>query len=128
MPVFNLQNDIGALQARLEKSSDLTIVCYCAAWCDTCTQYRPDYEALAAQHGQHTFVWVDIEEHPELLEDEDVENFPTVLIQAPRGNLFYGVLQPHAVHLDRLISRCDADAAVTTAGPSALLQLLRQGA
>lgn len=125
MSVFDSQIDSSALQARLAGFEGLTIVCYCAAWCDTCTQYRPGFEALADQYAQHVFVWVDIEENPELLEDEDVENFPTLLIQAPRGNLFYGVMLPYASHLDRLIGRCDAGTPVVAEGPAPLRQLLQ---
>lgn len=103
MPVFNPLLDPSALQARMASNDGLTVVCYCAAWCDTCTQYEADFAALAAQLPQHAFVWIDIEDSPELLGDEDIENFPTVSIQNTGGHIFFGTLLPYIDHLERLI-------------------------
>jgi thioredoxin 1 len=79
------------------------IVCYCAAWCDTCTLYQQKLEKLSEQLPQHTFVWVDIEDHPELLGDEDVENFPTLLIERRGQKQFFGTMLPHIDQLERMI-------------------------
>ncbi|HWL29461.1 MAG TPA: thioredoxin family protein [Burkholderiaceae bacterium] len=129
MPVFDSQHDAPALTQRLKQAQGLVVVCYCAAWCDTCTRYRPDLDALAVKWPQHTFVWVDIEESPDLLDDEDVENFPTVTIQNAEGNLFFGTLLPHISHLDRLIERAVSDPARPTQdGPGPLLNLLASAA
>lgn len=124
MQVFEAQHNISALAARLRGHDGLAVVCYCAAWCDTCTEYRPDFNALASKLSQHTFIWVDIEENPELLGDEDVENFPTLLIQDQRGSLFFGTLLPHISHLERLISSLDKDSPLVEQSPGALLDLL----
>ncbi|MDS1140734.1 thioredoxin family protein [Pusillimonas sp. SM2304] len=124
MPVFEPQYDTPALAAQLGRHDGLTIACYCAAWCDTCTEYRPHFNALAEKWPECTFVWVDIEENPELLGDEDVENFPTLLIQGRQGNLFFGTLLPHIAHLDRLIERADQRSPVLAQGPGPLLTLL----
>lgn len=129
MPVFDPQHDAPALHARLKQTQGLVIACYCAAWCDTCTKYRPGFNDLAEQWPGHTFVWIDIEESPELLDDEDVENFPTILIQDPhKGNLFYGTMLPYASHLERLISHLDDTAPVTEDGPALLQTLLMPAA
>lgn len=101
------------------------IACYCAAWCDTCTQYRPGFEALAERWPQHTFAWIDIEELPELLGDEDVENFPTLGIQNRLGNAFFGTLLPHISHLERMIERYDQRTPPTKGGPPPLAALLK---
>ena len=79
------------------------VVCYCAQWCDTCREYAGAFARLAEKWPQHTFIWVDIEESPELLGDEDVENFPTLLVQAGDKNYFFGPMIPHAGHLDKLL-------------------------
>lgn len=129
MPVFDSQHDALALTQRLQQAQGLIVVCYCAAWCDTCTGYRPDFDALADKWPQHTFVWVDIEESPHLLDDDDVENFPTVMIQGTEGNLFFGTLLPHISHLDRLIERAVADPAhLIQDGPGPFLGLLASAA
>ena len=124
MQVFEAQHHASALATRLQEHNGWAVVCYCAAWCDTCTAYRPDFEALAKRWPQHTFIWVDIEENPELLGDEDVENFPTLLIQDRRGSLFFGTLLPHISHLERLLSSLDQDAPLVETSPGQLLDLL----
>ena len=79
------------------------IVCYCAAWCDTCTVYQKKLEVLSKQLTDHVFVWVDIEDHPELLGDEDIENFPTLLIERQGQIQFFGTMLPHIDQLERMI-------------------------
>ena len=77
------------------------IACLCAGWCDVCKQYRPGFDALAAQYPQHLFVWIDIEDQADLVGDLDVENFPTILIQKIDLVAFYGPMTPEP----RLIAR-----------------------
>ncbi|UYO92861.1 thioredoxin family protein [Pollutimonas sp. M17] len=124
MPVFDPIHDKHALLHRLQDGGGLTVACYCAAWCDTCSEYRPQFQALAEKWPAHAFVWIDIEENPELLGDEDVENFPTLLIQSPEGNLFFGTMLPHIGHLDRLIRSLEEHAPVSLSGPGPLHALL----
>lgn len=129
MSVFDSHTDLPALQRRLDAHSGLLVACYCAAWCDTCTQYRPPFEALAERLTDCTFIWIDIEESPELLGDEDVENFPTVLLQDGRGTLFFGTQLPHIGHLERLIQSVrDPARAALVGGPGNLRELVRAAA
>lgn len=107
MPMYDPQSDLAALRKRLEGNNDLLVVCYCAQWCDTCGQYRRDFSALAERFPQHVFIWVDIEEQPELLGDEDVENFPSLLLQRGETSLFFGTQLPYIGHLERLLERLD---------------------
>ena len=44
---------------------------------------------------ERVFAWIDIEEHAELLGDEEVENFYTLLVQLGDRVLFYGPMLPH---------------------------------
>ena len=92
------------IKARLAQPADMLVACYCAAWCDTCTLYRDRFETLANEHPEHAFVWIDIEDFPDLLGDEDVENFPTLLIERAGKVLFFGTMLPHIQQLERLIS------------------------
>lgn len=123
MPVYDPQHDTPALQARLAHHEGLVVACYCAAWCDTCRQYRPDFDSLAQKWPQHTFVWIDIEESPDLLDDEDVDNFPTVLVQSRVGNLFFGAMLPYIGHLEKLVLGLDPDSPIED-GPGQLATLL----
>lgn len=101
--------DTHEIKARLAKPTDMLVACYCAAWCDTCSLYRERFEALAAQHPEHAFVWIDIEDHPDLLGDEDVENFPTLMIERAGNVLFFGTMLPHIQQLERLITTLAAN-------------------
>lgn len=124
MTVFDTRNT-PALLHQLEQHKGLLIACYCAAWCDTCRDYQLEFAQLSKQWPQHTFVWIDIEDDPHLLDDYDVDDFPTILIQGSKGNLFFGEQLPYISHLDRLIKSVQSDdAAITVQGPQALRNLL----
>ncbi|WP_454691773.1 thioredoxin family protein [Achromobacter aloeverae] len=110
--------DHPALRARLRDPGTALVACFCAAWCDTCREYRPKLDELAAQWPQYAFAWIDIEDHADLLGDEDVENFPTILVQMGGRTVFYGPMLPHIGHLERLLGTLDdSSPAVTTQLP-----------
>ncbi|HUH39959.1 MAG TPA: thioredoxin family protein [Castellaniella sp.] len=119
MTVHDPQTDLPALRTRLAMHDGLRVACYCAAWCNTCTQYRPAFEALARRMPEALFIWVDIEDTPEWLGDEDVENFPTLLVQDAQGTRFWGTQLPHIEHLERLLKSAETLAPVDT-GPGDL--------
>ena len=109
MTVHYPATDLASLATRLSSPEPLLVACLCAAWCGTCTEYLPKFTALAASLPQHVFAWVDIEEHPDLLDDEDIEDFPTLLVQDASRTLFYGPMLPHIGHLERLLEALAAD-------------------
>jgi len=125
MSTFNPSLDPSALADHLALNEGALVVCYCAEWCDSCRGYQQEFEALSKRWPQFTFVWVDIEENPELLGDDDVENFPTVLIQNATTNLFFGPLLPYISHLEKLLERCDSLGSLARGeGPPLLRPLL----
>ena len=114
------------LRARLALPDTVLVACLCADWCGTCREYRPKFSELASHFPQCAFVWIDIEETPELAGDEDIENFPTLLIQADPGIAFYGPMLPHIGHLERLLETIlQADAGEYRANGPNVLELLR---
>lgn len=108
--VFYPEKNLEALQQQLVNLTEhqYVVVCFCAAWCRTCKGFESQIASLVQKYPQHTFVWVDIEEHEDLLIDEDIEDFPTVLIQNKKGTLFYGPLLPFAEHIDRLLQQAES--------------------
>jgi len=93
-----------ALRERLRQRPDaLLVACYCAQWCRTCESYRRDFEALAQRLPQHVFVWVDVEDSPQLLGGDEVENFPTLLVIEDGKTRFFGPMLPHVGHLRRVL-------------------------
>lgn len=125
MSALNPLHDFSILRARMAETVGLVVACYCAAWCDTCTKYRHEFDALARQWPEHVFVWIDIEENPEYMGDEDVEDFPTVSIQSTAANLFFGTLLPYADHLDRLLKNTDPSLPGIAGGPPLLRSLIQ---
>lgn len=101
--LYNPHTDKPALSARLAVDEGRRVVCYCAAWCRTCDAWHTLFERLAQKHADWTFIWVDIEDNPEWLGDEDVEDFPTLLIQDATGTRFWGPQPPMAEALQRLL-------------------------
>jgi thiol-disulfide isomerase/thioredoxin len=101
---FNIfsMNSLGTSPA----SPDLWVFCLCAEWCGTCREYQPLFEQLAQEMPQARFVWVDVEAHDDLLQDLDIENFPTLLLaDAKHQARFAGTVLPH---LDTLQRMCKA--------------------
>lgn len=130
MTTFILPDALEPLHTALQSHDDeaLIVVCYCAAWCNTCAAYQTQFEALATQFSQHCFVWVDIEENEELLGDEDVDNFPTLLLQNKKGTLFFGPLLPHIEHLQQLLEHHEDMPLQPDIGPGDFISLVRAAA
>ncbi|TAM86469.1 MAG: thioredoxin [Candidimonas sp.] len=122
MTVFNPLHDPSALETRLATCPGQVVACYCAQWCDTCRKYYDSFTDLASRNPERTFIWIDIEESPELLGDIDVENFPTIAVQDASHTLFFGALPPHIGHLERLIRRADRPIDPARAAPPLLRQ------
>jgi hypothetical protein len=80
-----------------------TVACLCAAWCGTCGTYRATFDTLAARHPDKTFIWIDVEDHADLLGELDVENFPTLLIQREDTVTFFGAVLPDPGVADRTL-------------------------
>jgi thiol-disulfide isomerase/thioredoxin len=87
----------------------LRVVCLCAAWCGVCRDYRATFDAAAADAPATTrFAWIDIEDDAELLDDVDVEDFPTLLIAKGDRTLFFGTITPQPATLARLLRSAHA--------------------
>ncbi|MDY7575224.1 thioredoxin family protein [Actimicrobium sp. CCI2.3] len=85
------------------RSDDLLVACLCAAWCDVCRDYRPQFDDLAARHPDKRFLWIDIEDQADMLGDIEVENFPTLLVQRNAHVAFFGSVQPGLQLAERLV-------------------------
>lgn len=96
--------------AALAQSEAWVVACLCAAWCDVCTAYRPEFDLLAARQTDTVFVWIDIEDQADLMGDIDIENFPTILIQRADRVAFFGTMQPSISQLERMVRSLRAPA------------------
>jgi hypothetical protein len=94
--------DLLAVKSQLQEKKWL-IACLCAAWCDTCETYRAPFETLMRDHSDKCFTWIDIEDHAALVDELEIENFPTILIEYQDQVLFFGTMLPDVGQLKRLI-------------------------
>jgi thioredoxin reductase (NADPH) len=114
MPVLTAAPaDRRALASRWNAADPLVVISLCAAWCNTCGEFRAAFERIAAQRPDAQFVWLDIEDDHEICGDVDVENFPTLAVFRGDVPLHYGVSLPHEGTVARLIGEL---AARTTPG------------
>jgi len=104
------------------------IICLCAAWCRSCDAYRATFDAAAHQFPDWRFVWVDIESQDALMDDYEVETFPSLLAGDDLALLFAGPITPHAQTLTRLLNSLGETRASTVKDEAAqqLWQRLRQ--
>src|ERR1700754_5268843 len=84
-------------------SRDLLVVGLCAAWCNACGEFFQNFEAVASDHADATFLWLDVEDDADIAGDVDVENFPTLAIFERMRPVHFGVSLPHEEHLRRLV-------------------------
>src|SRR5215813_11163713 len=73
---------------------DTLVVCLCAAWCDTCAEFRDTFANLERAHPEADFVWLDVEDDAAMVGELDIENFPTLAVFRRSSPLFYGVTLP----------------------------------
>jgi thiol-disulfide isomerase/thioredoxin len=112
------------------------VACLCAAWCRVCDGYREDFAQLRQHFPDARFVWVDVEDDAELVDDLEVETFPTLLIGQQERLCFIGPVLPQAGAALRLVQAAIENPAMaagsatapagTTAAAQALLARLRQ--
>ena len=116
-------DDRAALAHAVADASRLTVVSFCAAWCDTCNEFRLAYERLAAARADVTFVWLDIEDDAALAGDVDVENFPTLAVYRGAEPLHFGVSLPQATTIGRLIDALATRSGTLHGAPAAVRSL-----
>lgn len=120
-------NQRSALKQALEERPIL-VVALCAAWCDTCGQFRRAFDSIAAQRVGTTFVWLDVEDDADVAGDIDIDNFPTLAVYSDGHMVHFGVSLPQRGVVERLLDSL-GQASATVSGPSeveALPGLLRQ--
>jgi thioredoxin-like negative regulator of GroEL len=97
-------DDSASMDAPADPTADrLLVACLCARWCQLCNSYRATFEAAAARHPGHRFVYVDIEDEADIVGAVDVENFPTLLIAEGGALRFLGVITPQPETLERMV-------------------------
>jgi thioredoxin 1 len=117
------RNDRAALEAYFAAGTTPLVVALCAAWCDTCTEFRATLERIAKARPDLFFLWLDIEDDSEICGDIDVENFPTLAIYRGARLLHYGVSLPQEGTVARLIDGIAERREAAAAAPQAVRDL-----
>ena len=104
MCVNRLEQDTETIRSALQKGARL-VACLCAEWCSSCRAWQDDFAALAQQHPDDCFVWIDIEDHPDLVAEIDFEVFPVLLIQNESALSFIGPVKPVPAVVSTLLQR-----------------------
>lgn len=93
------------------------VACLCAAWCSSCGAWRDAFAAVAQDFEDDCFVWIDIEDHADLVADVEVETLPVLLVQGAGGVGFLGPVEPRAPVVKALLQRmANVDAALRDPG------------
>jgi thioredoxin reductase (NADPH) len=88
---------------RRDDRTRLTVVALCAEWCGTCREFRPVFDAIAASMRDARFVWIDIEEQPEVTGDMEIETFPTLGVLRGDRAVHFGPTTPQRTVVERLL-------------------------
>ena len=114
------------LLARQAADATPIVVALCAAWCDTCGQFRASFENIARARPTMLFVWLDIEDDADICGDIDVENFPTLAIYRSGEVMHFGVSLPHEATVARLIDEMAARDTSVEVAPTSVAELLER--
>lgn len=64
----------------------LVVVDFNATWCGPCKQFAPNFEAVAEKYADKAlFYSVDVDQHPELAAQYNVQSIPMVVFIRPDG-------------------------------------------
>jgi thioredoxin-like negative regulator of GroEL len=103
MPLVVLkQPDYARLLDSLD-DDEWIVVCFCAHWCKSCREYRPQLKSLSKTRKDVRFFWIDIEDHADMLGNLDIDKFPTILIQRGDVVAFYSCIHPDAALAGRIL-------------------------
>ena len=111
-------DDREALRAALAQPDKRLVVCLCAAWCDTCEEFKATFDRLAEADSTAAYLWLDIEDESELVGEVDIENFPTIAVYRGSVPVFLGVTLPQQALVARTLAALASRSAPAAVPPA----------
>jgi thioredoxin reductase (NADPH) len=104
-----------------EKSQTLLVVCLCAEWCAVCRDFKPEYHALAQQHPETLFAYLDIEDDEAFIGALELDDFPTLAVFRGDALIHFGVAKAKRDNIALLLRKLNAASQQPLTLPMALL-------
>jgi len=74
-------------EALAPKEGRIMMVDFNADWCGPCKKFRPTFDAAAEKYNATIdFVSVNMDKHPEIVEQYGIEKYPTIVFIMPDGS------------------------------------------
>ena len=104
--VYQPDRDRETIRTQLQQGQRL-VACLCAQWCSSCQAWLTDFSTLSKDFPADCFVWVDIEDHSDLVAEIELEMLPVLLIQDSESVYFLGPIQPRLEQVARILMRVE---------------------
>lgn len=105
-------------------ADDIWVVCLCADWCHVCRGMEADFRGMQVRIPGLRWVWLDIEAHDSLVEDLDINTFPTYLVATAKDVLLLAPGPTSVEALTHFVSPFQRKAVLPMAPDAALAPLL----
>ncbi len=99
---FMPEKDIRLISKMLSEGQRL-VVCFCADWCSSCHTWQDSFSRLAQQYPEECFVWLDIDKHPDMVADIDLETLPVMLVQDEERIYFLGTIKSESLIVEKIL-------------------------
>lgn len=101
----------------------LWVVCLCASWCGTCRSMTETLNNLAAELPNVGFVALDIERDSALVDELDIDDFPTFAFFQGERLVYFGTTLPQQPVIKRLIENFAGAEHAAIDAPAQILSL-----
>ncbi|HIE6172276.1 TPA: thioredoxin family protein [Proteus mirabilis] len=82
------------------------VISFCASWCNNCESWKDTFTLLSEKFIDDCFIWIDIDEYPELVSEIGLDIIPVLLIQKKEDIHFLGPIRPG---LETIVSILNSD-------------------
>lgn len=93
MNILEPGGDQALIREKLLKGA-LLVACLCSHRCPKCESWWPMFGAVADRRKEDCFVWIEVDDHPDLVAEVPfLTRFPVLLVQSEDSIRFFAVLR-----------------------------------